>query len=373
MSHSIAIVGLGAAARHIHLPAYRKLRDLRVVGGADSDPAAAASGFPFPVFASAEEMLARTKPEIVAIVTPPRSHFELTRMALEAGCHVFCEKPFMESLEEADRIAGLAAEVGRRVVVNNEFRFMRSHAAARDMIGRPEFGRLLFVAMHQTFFVTEETERGWRGQDTRRTAKDFGTHALDLCRFFFGEDPLSISARMPRGDRPQGPDLLNLIQLEFSGDRVAHIILDRISRGPHRYLDIRLDGEHGCVETSLGGKLQVSAGIQAATRRPFLHLDAAMGGRARLYKGESFSLLATDPLDLFADATSRLMREFLTAIEHGTTPPCDAADNVQSLALMLAAYESDARGTPVELGRRPAEDPAGTSLRSPEPVVGRTT
>jgi len=356
VSHSIAIIGLGAAARRIHLPAYRKLRKLRIVGGADTD--AGIGDFPFPVFASAEEMIERTRPGIVAIVTPPRSHYALARLALEAGCHVFCEKPFMESLEEADRIIALAAERDRCVAVNNEFRFMRSHAAAREMIGRPEFGRLLFASMHQTFLVTEETERGWRGQDTRRTAKDFGTHALDLARFFFGEDPLSITARMPRGDRPQGPDLLNLIQLEFSGDRVAHITLDRLSRGPHRYLDIRLDGEHSCIETSLGGKLQVDAGIRAATRRPFLTLDAAMGGRARLYRGERFSLLATDPLDLFAAATARLMEAFLAAIEQGATPPCDAADNRQSLALMLAAYESDAKGGPVVLDRRAAEHAA---------------
>lgn len=348
MQHTIAIVGLGSAARRIHLPAYRKLRNLRVVGGVEVAPGAAAA-WPFPVFGSLEELLARARPDIVAIATPPSSHFAIARAALEAGCHVFCEKPFMETLEEADAIVALAARAGRLVAVNNEFRFMRSHLAAKAQIGAPGFGRLLFVAMHQTFFVTEETESGWRGQDTRRTAKDFGTHALDLCRYFFGEDPVSISARMPRGDRPDGPDHLNLIQLEFRGDRVAHIILDRLSRGPHRYLDIRLDGEAGCVETSLGGKLQASLGLHAAARRPFLALDVAMGGRARLYHGERYSLLATDPLDLFADATGRLMAAFLAAIEGGTAPPCDAADNRRSLALMLAAYESDARGAPVPL------------------------
>lgn len=366
MSHSIAIVGLGAAARQIHLPAYRKLPGLRVVAGVDTAPSV--GDWPFPVFASMQEMLERTKPEIVAVVTPPRSHFELARRALEAGCHVFCEKPFMESLDEADRIVALAARAGRLVAVNNEFRFMRSHLAAKDRIGGADFGALQFVAMHQTFFVTEATERGWRGEDTRRTAKDFGTHALDLCRYFFGENPLSISARMPRGDRPDGPDHLNLIQLEFSGDRVAHVILDRLSRGPHRYLDVRLDGEIGCIETSLGGKLQAHVGVHGGTRRPFLNFDVAMGGRARLYRGERYTLLATDPLDLFADATSRLLAAFLAAIERGTPPPCDAADNRHSLALMLAAYDSDAIGAPVALGASPAA--RFTTARARQDVFG---
>lgn len=345
--HRIALVGLGSAARRIHLPAYAKLGNLEMVAGVETAPAAAR--WPFPVFTSLDEMLATAKPDIVAVITPPRAHFDITQAALEAGCHVFCEKPFMETLEEADEVIALASRVGRYVAVNNEFRFMRSHLAAKAQIGKPGFGKLKFISIHQTFHVTEATEAGWRGEDVRRTAKDFGPHTFDLCRYFFDEDPLSIRARMPRGDRPDGPDYLNLIELEFSGDRVAHITLDRLSRGPHRYLEMRLDGEEGCIETSLGGKLEFNAGVRGGTRRPFFALDVAMGGRARLYHGEKFSLLATDRLDVFADATSRLMAAFLGAIDGGTTPPCDAADNRSVLALMLAAYQSDADRGPIAL------------------------
>jgi predicted dehydrogenase len=347
MTYRIAIAGLGQSLLHIHLPAYQRIPALEVVGGCD--PVARPDAFPFPLFASVPEMLERTKPNLLAVVTPPDSHFELARLGLQAGCHVFCEKPFMNSLDEADAIIALSHKVGRHVVVNNQFRFMRIHQAARERIGAPDFGALLFVTMHQTFLVTEKTEVGWRGQDPRRTGKDFGTHVLDLCRYFFGEEPLSISARMPKGARPNGPDYLNLIQLEFSGDRVAHITLDRQSCGRHRYLDIRLDGEFGCIETSLGGRLEGSAGIRAATRRPFANLDWAPGGRARLYRGEQFSTLARDPLNVFGSATAELMKAFLGALERGETPPCDAADNRRTLALMLAAYDSAEKRMPIAM------------------------
>lgn len=347
MQRTIAIVGLGAAARNIHLPAYRKLPSLRVIGGADR--AVSKSAFPFPVFDSLEELLAQTKPDILTVATPTDFHFGLAKTALSAGCHVFCEKPFMTTLAEADQIIDLARHVGRRIVVNNEFRFMNAHIAAQKMIGRPEFGDLLFVAMHQTFFVSEETEAGWRGRDPRRTCKEFGTHVLDLCRFFFGEDPRSVSARMPKLDVPDGPDYLNLIQLEFSRDRVAHIVLDRLSRGPHRYLDIQLDGSAGCIETSLGGKLALSLGVRPKTRRPFAELDVTLGGRARLYHGETFRPIGSDPLDLFASATARLMGEFLEALNTGATPPCDASDNRRTLALMLAAYDSHEQRRSIEM------------------------
>jgi predicted dehydrogenase len=347
MTYRIAIAGLGQSLRHIHLPAYQRIPALEVVGG--YDPVTRQDAFPFPLFTSVPEMLERTKPHVFTVATPPDSHFELTRLGLQAGCHVFCEKPFMNSLAEADATIALSREVGRHVVVNNQFRFMRIHQAARKKIGAHDFGNLLFLTMHQTFFVTERTEAGWRGQDLRRTGKDFGTHALDLCRYFFGEEPLSISARMPKGARPDGPDYLNLIQLEFSGDRIAHITLDRLSCGRHRYLNIRLDGEIGCIETSLGGRLETSVGIRAATRRPFVNFDWALGGRARLYNGERFSTLARDPLNVFGSATAELMKAFLGALDRGEVPPCNAADNRPTLALMLAAYDSAEKRMPIAL------------------------
>lgn len=337
----IGIVGLGAAARNIHLPAFRKLGRLEVVGGVD--PYIEESNFKFPVFASLGEMMDAARPDIVAIVTPPDSHFALICEALSSDAHVFCEKPFVSTLEEGRRVIALAKDRGRSVVVNNEFRFMNVHSAAKQKITSPQFGELIFISINQTFFVTSETEAGWRGESKMRTCYEFGTHALDLCRFFFDEEPLSISARMPKPGNHDGPDYLNLIALEFSGDRVAHITLDRLSRGPHRYLDIRLDGENACIESKLGGIAEIAFGVKGGSRKPYLRFEIAPSASARLFAGEKSNSLATDPIDLFPNATARLLGEMLDALENETDPPCSAADNLHTLALMLAAYESGER------------------------------
>ena len=347
MKRKLAIVGLGAAARTIHLPAYRKIPEIDVVGG--TDPQVTSGELDIPLFGSLDEMLERTKPDILAVVTPPAWHFEQICSGLKAGAHVFCEKPFVATLEEANAVISLSREVGRRVVVNNEFRFMNCHLAAKACMAGPEFGDLLFVSVNQAFFTRPETEAGWRGEDPQRTCKEFGTHVFDLCRYFFDEDPTVVAARMPKAGKPDGPDYLNLIRLEYSNDRVAHITLDRLSRGPHRYLDIRLDGTVGCIETSLGGKVEASAGIKGGTRRPFANLEISMGGRARLYHGEAYKKLASDPLDLFAHATSRLLRQVLRDLDAGEAPPCDAEHGRRILAVMLAAYESHEKCRPIEM------------------------
>jgi len=347
MKRKIAIAGLGAAAQQIHIPAYAKLADLQVVGGCD--PAVREGGFPFPLFSSVDEMLGKTCPDILAVVTPTAHHYEITRKGLLAGCHVLCEKPFMASMEEADEITALSHAKKKWVVVNNQYRFMNIHSSAKRVIGTPEFGDLLFINANQTFLVSEKTEAGWRGQETRRTCQEFGIHALDLCRFFFDEDPVAIYARMPKGGNPHGPDYLNLIRLEFSGDRVAHLGLDRLCRGRNRYLEMRLDGSRGCVETSIGGNIAFSAGIRGGSRKPYVSLDFTLGGRAVLYHGENFRQIASAPLDLFAHGTARLMRAFLDALDQGGAPPCHADDNRRTLALVLAAYDSHETKKTIEM------------------------
>ena len=150
-----------------------------------------------------------------------------------------------------------------------------------------------------------------------------------------------------RPEQPIGPDYLDLIELEFSGDQVAHITLDRLSRGRHRYLDIRLDGEFASIETSLGGRLETRVGMRAATRQPFFSLDLAPGGRARLYRGEQYSTLATEPLNVFAGATAEL---YSVPCRFG--PRRTVSITMQStigIHWRLRAYEFDAKHVPVVL------------------------
>lgn len=93
----------------------------------------------------------------------------------------------------------------------------------------------------------------------------------------------------------------------------------------------------------------MSAGIRGGKRRPYVNLEVSFGGRARLYHGEKFRRIARDPIDLFAHATSKLLRAFLTALDDGSPPPCHAADNRKTLALMLSAYESADQRAPVKM------------------------
>jgi predicted dehydrogenase len=350
----IAIIGLGAATNNIHLPALRLLgARVQVVAGCDPDPAArdrAATKWKIPhVFAEPGEMLGAVESDWVIVVTPPAMHREHAEQALAAGRHVFCEKPLAESLADADAMIAAALSAGRRLVVNNQFPFMACHQAARAQIDSAEFGRLLFLHASHTMLPSPLTEAGWRGALERRVGFEFGIHVVDLVRHFFREDPVRLYASMPRPDPRVRSDAINLMALDFADGRSASIVLDRLSKGPERYLDMRLDGEHAVVHTSLGGRAELSLGLIARERRPFARLRLAGGAEAVLQQGSRERVIGRDGLDLFAAATARHFGNVLDAVAVGATAPAEATDNRRSLALVLAAYDSAEARSPVDL------------------------
>ena len=219
MKFRVAVIGLGAAARNIHLPAYLKLNKLKVVGGCDTDYNKRIDfkkKYNFmDIFDNSQEMIEKTKPDIVSICTPPPLHYDQCIMSLNYGCHVFCEKPLADNLNQVDKIILLSDKKKRFVIVNSEFPYMNIFESTKNVIGTPDFGRLLFLQAWQLFKPTEYTEAGWRGNMKGRISLDFGVHVFDLIRFFFEENPLKIYAHMPYpyGDNSE---VLNIISLEFS-------------------------------------------------------------------------------------------------------------------------------------------------------------
>jgi predicted dehydrogenase len=350
----LAIIGLGAATRNIHLPAYASLRPkVEIVGACDND-SDTRDHFKKTIgtdrlFSDPAEMIKSTCPDVVSICTPPSMHLSQSILALESGCHVFLEKPMAESLRDADEIITSARQNGKVIVVNNQFPAMKIFTSAKEQIGQPQFGRLLFLHAQQTFRPTETTEAGWRGQLRRRLCFEFGIHVFELIRFFFDAMPIRMIAHMPSPFHSSRADTINVITMEFEDGRAASVLLNRVSKGPERYLDIRLDGEHASILASIGGQARLEMGLKPKTKRPFIDLGFAKGGTAFLQNGDRSVRIGREGANPFAAATAAHFTRFIDAIKAGKTPPASAADNRNTLALVLAAYESAGSGSAVEL------------------------
>src|SRR5437899_6574437 len=118
----IAIVGCGKVAdQHVH--AIHRIPDCSIVALCDRELLMAKQlGERFGVlqcFSNLQEMLQTASPDVVHITTPPQSHFSLAKKCLESGSHVYLEKPFAVTAEEAESLIELAESRGLKITVGH--------------------------------------------------------------------------------------------------------------------------------------------------------------------------------------------------------------------------------------------------------------
>lgn len=154
----VGLIGSGKMGRH-HLKAIAASGLAHVVGIAD--PAASPDELKplLPpdaiVVSTAAELLERARPDVVHIVTPPSTHTELALQAIRAGCHVYVEKPFTPTADEASRILALAAERGLQVCAGHQVLFERPALEAWERLA--SIGRMVHVESYFSFKMVRRT------------------------------------------------------------------------------------------------------------------------------------------------------------------------------------------------------------------------
>jgi len=128
----VAIVGCGKIADS-HASQIQRIKGCEIVGVCDREPLMARQLYErFPIkryFSDITELLTEAHPDVVHITTPPQSHFELARLCLESGSHVYVEKPFTLCYREAERLIALAAEKKLKITAGHDDQF--NHVARR--------------------------------------------------------------------------------------------------------------------------------------------------------------------------------------------------------------------------------------------------
>ena len=128
----VAIVGCGKIADS-HAAQIQRIVGCEIVGVCDKEPLMARQLYDrYPIkqhFGDLAELLQKSKPNVIHITTPPQSHFEIAKLCLEWGCHVYVEKPFTLHEDEASKLIALANEKSLKITAGHDDQF--SHVARR--------------------------------------------------------------------------------------------------------------------------------------------------------------------------------------------------------------------------------------------------
>jgi predicted dehydrogenase len=151
--------------------------------------------------------------EAVALATPVSTHHGLALAALEAGKHVFVEKPLAASQAEAVELIELADRKGLVLMPGHTFLYSPPVNRIRDLIIGEELGDIHFIS-------TSRVNLGLHQPDVS-VAWDLGPHDFSILRYWLNETPTHVSALARGYAIPHIPDVA-FINLEFASGTIAH-------------------------------------------------------------------------------------------------------------------------------------------------------
>ncbi|MBI4602761.1 MAG: Gfo/Idh/MocA family oxidoreductase [Planctomycetes bacterium] len=267
-------------------------------------------------------LLEREKLDAVAVATPDHLHVQPALAAIEARCHVFCEKPLAATVDEARELVGAAAARGVHLAVDYNRRFGFGYRKARELVSAGRIGAIERIHLH----VSDRTPpSGGAARMPHGILTTLLTHHIDLARWLAGEIA-SVGARFgcPTG---QGPFRSCILVLETSSGALA-----TISAG---YRD-------GQTRTAERMEIEGSAGsivVEDVTRA--VELRGPEADRVEVLRPSHFSA--------FHDTIAQHVQAFIAHVASGLEPPVTGLDGLRSLEVAAAAVRSHALGRPVEL------------------------
>ena len=349
------LVGLGNVAERIHLPALKQVPEFQVVAACEPDRerrerVARAFGIGA-TYDDAPELIAREKPDVVIVGSPPDMHVAHCLASLRGGAHVFCEKPFVETPADAECVLAAAEAARRLVLINNQYRYMAMYRESARRLHAGEFGRAFMIQAWQQMYHPPSSEKNWRAHLIKSTLFEFGTHALDLMCYLFEALPEAITVEAPHPRPDIAADVVVGVLLRFPGDRIASMMLNRISRAPERYFEMRVDAAQGSLRLSLGGVARATLDWSKALGRPTGRVSFVKGGEARVESGGRSRVIARESQMAFASATATHLQEFAMRLNAGDLHQRALRHQVELIRLVEAGYESARIGQTVRLAR----------------------
>ena len=335
-SLQIGMIGCGHISSQ-HGPSWIASPDADLVAICDQDPARlaqkAAAWNVARTYSDPAEMILRENLDAVDIVTRPESHSALVRLAARNKLHVLCQKPLASTLAEAAEMARTCEEAGSRFMVTEMWRFLPWFRLMRSeldqgTIGRPYYLRVVGARRPMKRSHPVNPNQPYFAEMPMLIIYELMIHWIDAARYILGEVE-SVFARSVRINPViAGEDAAIVI---LSHERGATSNLDGswaahgFPPGPTREGDIVLEGSEGSVHFAPhSGEVRRATADGIVTIGQFPGMEVA-----------------------FQSAFSGCIGHFAHAVRTGQPFESSGMDNLRTLEVTLAAYQSIETGKAV--------------------------
>ena len=349
----VLVVGLGNMGLS-HARAYAANKGFEIAGlcsrGIASRADIAAEFKGIAVFDDFAKALASTKPDAVSINTWPDSHGAYARLALEAGCHVFIEKPLAATVAEAEDIAALAKAKGLKLVIGY---ILRVHPSWIRFV---EVGKTLGKPLVMRMNLNQQSSGAqWQVHkhlmNSISPIVDCGVHYVDVMCQVTGARPLRVHA--------VGARLSDEVDAHMYNYGHLHVAFDDGSVGWYEagwgpmmsetaFFVKDMIGPKGSVSIAMDEAKTESADVDSHTRTSALRIH-----HATLSPEGSFvtpdEIVRMDDEPGHQELCDREQALFLDAIRYDRNMDKHVEEAIDSLRIVLAADESVRTGQVVTL------------------------
>ncbi len=331
-----ALVGCGFFAEN-HLNAWQGLPGVELVAVCDLDEGkarAAAKRFGgIRAYSDANEMLAQEKPDFLDVATTSPSHRPLVELAVRHGVAAICQKPFADTMEDARAMVDACAAAGVPLMVHENFRWQKPFRVMGEIVDAGGLGRLNFAQFSFRHGYDNYRNQPYLAEIERFTIMDVGLHLFDLARRFLGEVDSLFCRTQRMNPIVKGEDGFHASLRHASG---AVSICDvsfwtRAHPQPFPQTLARIEGDLATLELRQDYRLLVHS--DGAVREIDAAPDIPAWGGA--------------PWHGIQDSVIAIQAHWLDCLRTGATPQPSGADNLRTLALALAAYDSAQQGRAV--------------------------
>ena len=334
------LVGFGAWGQ-MHALSIAGCADARleaIVAPSAASQAEAARLYPdAAIFSHHDAMLEQMALDVVDIVTPSHTHREIACAALASGTHVLLEKPMALSLADCRAIQAAAKQADRQLAIGHELRLSSQWGEIKRIIERGDLGTPLYVLVELSRKPYRLGASGWR-YDASRVGSwvlEEPIHFFDLARWFLesaGEPALLYAvAYSINAERPGLFDNFSASMRYASG---AYAIVSQTLAAFEHHQTVKITGTKGALWAGWSGALD-------RTLEPSYFL--------RLLRNDR---LENIPINTHSGEVFELREEIAMCVRMARgegEPMASGNDGLWSTALCLAAEESVASGTVVDI------------------------
>lgn len=335
-SAGIGCIGAGFIMADCHLVAYRQagFNPVAIAARHKERAQAVAQRHAIPkAYADYRQLLADPQVAVVDIAVPPDVQLSIIRDIVQHRDHirgVLAQKPLGMNLDEAREIVRLCAEAGVTLGVNQNMRYDQSIRACKHLIERGDLGEPLLATIDMRAIPHWLP---WHERLGFLTLRNMSIHHLDTFRFLFGDpERVFASVRPDPRTRFAHEDGICLYILEYAGGLRASS-WDDVWTGPARegsesdiYIRWRVEGTDGIARGTIGWP-------NYPARTPSTIDFTTKHAAGRWWQPRW-------PQAWFPDAFVGTMAQLLCALEEGSEPEISGADNLKTMALVEACYQS---------------------------------